>query len=106
MQNESVMEALLTIRPGQKVVYYVGFLDMERGGNPGGKKAATLAGQMARQGRIHLTQRRLGLPTRDGVVDWHSGIGPGFEYIATGAIRENPWTNQSYSISGLGSLVK
>lgn len=106
MKNESVMEALLTIRPGQKVVYFVGYLDMERNGNPGAIKAASMAAQMERRGRVHLTQRRLGLPTREGAVDWCSGIGPGFEYIATGAIREEKWSNQNYSSSGLGSLTK
>lgn len=92
MQNESVLEALLTIRPGQSVIYFVGFLDMERNGNPGAIKAAVLANQMAKRGRVHLTQRRLGLPTKEGVVDWRAGIGPGFEYIATGSIREESWT--------------
>lgn len=92
MQNESVIEALLSIRPGQSVVYFVGFLDLERNGNPGAIKAAVLAGQMARKGRVLLTQRRLGLPTRDGEVDWRSGIGPGFEYIATGAVRDESWS--------------
>jgi len=106
MQNESVIDALLAIRPGQKVVYFVGFLDMERNGNPGAVKAAALANQMERRGKVHLTQRRLGLPTRDGVVDWCAGIGPGFEYIATGAIREESWTKQNSLVSSLGLVTK
>ncbi len=92
MQNESVIDALISIRPGQKVVYFVGYLDMERNGNPGAVKAAVLAGQLSRQGKVHLTQRRLGLPTKDGTVDWSAGLGPGFEYIATGALKEEKWT--------------
>jgi len=106
MQNETVMEALLTIRPGQKVVYFVGHLDMERNGNPGAIKAAVMAGQMARKGRVHLTQRRLGLPTKDGMVDWHNGIGPGFEYIATGAIREESWTKENLRPYDSGYLTQ
>jgi hypothetical protein len=106
MQNESVIEALITIRPGQKVVYFVGFLDMERNGNPGSIKAAAMAGQLARKGRIHLTQRRLGLPTKDGVLDWSTGIGPGFEYIATGALKEESWVEQNLKPYDPGYLPK
>lgn len=91
MDDESIITRLYTLRPGQSVIYYVGFLDAERNGDPLAIKAAVLAGQLARQGKVHLTQRRLGLPTKDGVTDWFTGIGPGFEYIATGALREESW---------------
>lgn len=91
MQNESIINQLLMLRPGASVIYFVGFLDAERNGNPGAIKTAVLAAQLCRQGRVVLTQRRLGAPTKDGKIDWCAGVGPGFEYIATGAIRDEAW---------------
>lgn len=84
MQVNSIIGSLLAIRPGQSVIYFTGFLDLERGGTA--MKAPVLARQLASRGRVYLTQRRLGPPTIEGAVDWQRGIGPGFEYIATGAI--------------------
>lgn len=95
MSSEPTINMLIAIRPGESVIYFVGFLDMERNGNPGAIKTATLAAQLARQGRVHLTQRRIGSPTKDGRVDWHGGTGPGFEYIATGVRREEKWYDPS-----------
>jgi hypothetical protein len=87
MQNDHLMNELITLRPGKSVVYFVGFLDMDRGA----AKIAALAAQLARQGKVILTQRRLGAPVKDGIIDWHAGVGPGFEYIATGVTREEKW---------------
>jgi len=46
---------------------------------------ARLAYKLYTEGKITLTQRRLGPPTMaSGEINWDQGIGPGFEYIATG----------------------
>ena len=89
MSDSLVLNALLTLPPGKSITYFVGFLDraLDRGGSGDGLKAAMMAAALYRQGKVHLTQRRLGLPVKDGMVDWRTGIGPGFEYIATGAGR-------------------
>lgn len=91
MDSIALIQALYTLKPGHSIIYFVGFLDSERYTNAGALKAASVAGELARKGRIHLTQRRLGLPTKEGEVDWRAGVGPGFEYIATGALKEEKW---------------
>ena len=87
MSPEAIITALISLPEGKSIVYFVGFLDMAMRGDVSTIKAAVIAQKLAQQRRVHLTQRRLGLPVREGNVDWHSGIGPGFEYIATGASR-------------------
>jgi len=79
-----VIPAIRELKKGEKVVYHTGFLDSDRG-VPNVRVIATEVFERARVGLIHLTQRRLGPPISNGQVDWRNGVGPGFEYIATGA---------------------
>lgn len=88
MDSVSLVQALHTLQPGRPIIYFVGFLDSARCGNQSISVAAMVAWDLAKKGRVHLTQRRLGLPRKEGAVDWCAGVGPGFEYIATGATRE------------------
>jgi hypothetical protein len=75
-------ETLRNLKPGEAVVYHKGYLGLA----PGVADVASTALELSKQGKVHLTQRRLGPPTLKGQVDWKMGAGPGFEYIATGAI--------------------
>lgn len=80
---------LWNIQPSEQIIYYVGFLDSDRDLLPlesALHKIANLAYQLMKEGRLHLTQRRITPPAlHTGVIDWHRGVGQGFEYIATGA---------------------
>jgi hypothetical protein len=80
----TVIPAVRELRKGEKVVYHTGFLDSDRG-IPNVRIIATEVFERARAGLVLLTQRRLGPPIFKGEVDWRNGVGPGFEYIATGA---------------------
>jgi hypothetical protein len=79
---------LLAIKPGEKVVYYVGDLSHDRVDNENLAEVADVALDMWYEGRACLTQRRIE----------HMAVGgkpPVFEYTATGCIppytkRHNP----------------
>jgi hypothetical protein len=86
---EFTIEKLKNLRPGESFVYFVGFLDGERLKDPLGDSntVAAVAYDLAANGRILLTQKRISSPkTKGGHIDWQFGQGRGFEYIATGAI--------------------
>lgn len=106
MSPDKITATLLALQPGESVIYFVGFLDMDRMTDMDLIRVAMLAQRLFQQGKVHLTQRRLGLPMKDGQIDWCAGVGPGFEYIATGKRREEKWINLGFSNSGLGSLTK
>lgn len=85
-----IYNRLWNIQSGEQIIYHIGFLDFDRDQLPSESplnKIANFAYQLMMEGRAHLTQRRITPPTavRTGVIDWHRGIGRGFEYIATGA---------------------
>lgn len=88
---EEIALRLRAITPGQRIVYFTGFLDSERLERPRGAAAevATLAIELYRLGRVTLTQRRLGPPLFRSNVDWRNGHGPGFDYIAIGVERSS-----------------
>jgi hypothetical protein len=83
-----IYNRLWNIQPGEQIIYFVGFLDAERDPQPSESplnKIANLAYQLMLEGRVRLTQRRIMAPVvHGGMVDWHRGVGQGFEYIATG----------------------
>jgi hypothetical protein len=78
---KTVIPALQNLKRGEKLVYHRGFLDRAPHGVT---EIASAAGELSDAGKVTLTQRRLGPPMFRGEVDWHDGVGPGFEYIATG----------------------
>lgn len=86
MDSAKLIQDLINLKPGEKVVYFVGFLDINKTEDPK-VRPAIIASRLAQEGKIHLTQRRLGLPNKEGETDWLCGVGPGFEYIAIGASR-------------------
>ena len=90
MDQNDLIRRLTSLQPGESLVYHSGKLepgiDFPKDNHDGRLlSVAAIALQLAQSGRVHLTQRRLGPPIKDGVVDWRNGYGPGFEYIATGA---------------------
>jgi hypothetical protein len=79
---------LYALLPGERYVYFKGHLSFTRETNPHGTVAAIsyLAYRLWQDGRVLLTQRRMGDPIKTaGYIDWKQGVGMGFEYIATGA---------------------
>jgi hypothetical protein len=88
MPHEQTIHRLRTLKPGERVTYFIGYLDSDRLADPLGpaNTLAMIAFDLCREGKIHLTQKRLGPPLSRGVVDWKGGHGPGFKYIATGAL--------------------
>ncbi len=87
MDFEQLSLHLRSLGPGQKLTYFIGFLDSERFERPKGpaSQTASVAYDLYLQGFIHLVQRRLSKPFSRGQVDWRNGLGQGFEYIAIGA---------------------
>jgi len=83
-ETESAIKAMSSLEPGETYVYFVGFLDEERLAAP--HAVADAAYHLYLAGKVHLTQKRMTLPTSRGVVDWGRGCGKGFRYIATGAL--------------------
>lgn len=84
---EQISMRLRTLGPGQRVVYFVGYLDSERLERPNGLASLTadVALGLSKKGLVFLVQRRLGPPVCRACIDWRLGHGPGFEYIAIGA---------------------
>lgn len=85
--DEIIIKRMRALRPGESLVYHVGFLDGDRMAGDGSVyRIAKAALEFSSMGIIHLTQQRLGTPkTGEGYIDWKLGIGGGFKYIATGA---------------------
>lgn len=80
----TIIEQLKIIRPGERVIYYVGCMASGRS-SIGNAETAALAMILWERRRAHLVQRRLGPPVLWGSnIDWSAGQGPGFEYIAIG----------------------
>jgi hypothetical protein len=77
--TRDLLDALYKLRRGEKLVYVSGTLTTRSE-----QWLAKMARELYRAGTVTLVQRRLGPPTRDGKIDWHNGIGPGFDYIAIG----------------------
>ncbi len=83
----TMMERLLALNPGDRLVYHIGDLGRDCTVRSPWRDSATRARDMAmalyKDGKVHLTQRRLGKPmTREGAIDWCNGKSE-FEYIAT-----------------------
>jgi len=82
----NIIPALKSLKPGQSMEYYRGFLQDDRAHRTPSRSPETddihaigaEAWKLYLAGKVHLTQRRLGPPLR-------MGCGPGFSYIATGA---------------------
>lgn len=87
------LDALRALQPGESVTYYEGFLQDDRDPSSGHKhplhvQINALADEAYLGyyiGELELFQRRLGPPLskKDGEVNQHTGVGPGFAYIAT-----------------------
>ena len=86
-----VLHKLNNLQRGESFIYHTGFSLVSCP-----KKVRNAAYKAAMDDRVHLTQRRLGLPvtgtTLSGhkIVDWYAGLGPGFEYIATCKTWKSP----------------
>ena len=83
-----MINKLRNLRPGESLVYFVGFLDSEKISTPRSDNSiiAGVAYDLALEGKVLLTQKRLSHPiTKEGHIDWSRGKGDGFKYIATGA---------------------
>lgn len=94
--------SLRNLKPGDRYIYFVGFLDEERYNGSSGHAAqiADAAYALMMEGKVLLTQRRLGPPAlHSGIIDWHRGMGKGFEYIATGAHPR--WTKSNITFAQL-----
>ena len=90
---EDIVYRLKDLRPGEKVIYYKGNL-ANMTPIVGSHITSRLAWDLYEEGRVHLLQRRLGKPkTFLNVVDWQTGVGPGFEYIAVGRSRKSKAPN-------------
>jgi hypothetical protein len=90
---EKIIERLYKLKPGEKIIYFTGFLEYSRSTDPYGStnRIAGVAYDLATSRRILLTQRRLSAPiVHGGYPDWVCGIGRGFDYIATGAHPRSP----------------
>lgn len=88
MSYYDLISKLKALRPGEKLIYYKGFLDQARARKPkdGILILFDTAYDLAMAGRIHLIQQRIGPPIDETKkVNWKGGIGPGFLYIAVGA---------------------
>lgn len=81
----TVIPALRSLARGQQVVYYRGHLAADKRNILDAPLLGTVAYDLYRAGKVHLTQRRIGRPyirqTPTGPVETSHG----FEYIATGA---------------------
>lgn len=87
MTTEELIRSLYNLRPGERIIYFIGFLDKERYDNPTGKYAAVaqVAQDLAERGLILLIQERISPPLRNKLLDWTFGIGGGFRYWAVGS---------------------
>jgi len=86
---DKTIHTLRNLGPGEEIIYFVGWLDTERLVRPQGPdcKVADEAYRLMKEGKLHLTQRRISAPAaKGGFIDWKVGRGSGFKYIATGAI--------------------
>lgn len=90
---EEIIYRLKALTPGERVTYYIGDL-CKMHARTGSHLTARLAWDLHEEGRVHLLQRRLSPPRNHlGAVDWHSGHGSGFEYIAIGKSRKSKAPN-------------
>lgn len=88
--TESIIRRLNRIKPGEAIIYFVGYLDFTRYCDPLGSanSIAIAAYSLYQAKKVHLFQRRLSVPVnRNGAIDWREGRGNGFEYIALGLRR-------------------
>ncbi len=86
--HELIIWRLRRLQPGEIFVYHIGFLESDRLSDPDGSlnRIANTAYDLMSDGSIILTQKRISSPmTKEGRLDWKSGSGAGFQYIATGA---------------------
>ena len=85
--SDYLTKKLRDLRPGESLIYFVGYLDSERLYNPGSQNArvSDVAYDLCKEGKVCLTQCRVGPPiSNGGMIDWKNGLGGGFKYIATG----------------------
>lgn len=89
---EELIARLRSLGPGERIVYFIGFLDELRMKKPPPREViiANVALDLAAQGRVALVQKRLSHPViaKGGYIDWKFGIGKGFEYWAIGLSRK------------------
>lgn len=86
---EEALKIMRSLRPGERYLYFVGYLERERYFNKTSvsSQVATAAYDLMQAGRVHLVQKRSGPPiTKDGRVDWREGCCEAFEYYAVGAL--------------------
>jgi hypothetical protein len=97
-EHDYTIKRLRELGPGEKLVYFTGFLEEERLRHPNGmaNTIAIVAYSLMEQGKIILTQKRVSPPiNRVGNVSWDHGVGSGFSYIAIGAIPKKKYGNWS-----------
>lgn len=91
---EELIQRLRSLKPGERIVYFIGFLDELRMRRPPPREViiANVAYELACSGRVALVQRRISSPvtSKGGFIDWKLGIGKGFEYWAIGLPKKEP----------------
>ncbi len=89
-----LIKQLRSLKPGERILYYIGFLDELRMRRPPPREViiANVAYELYCQDRVLLTQKRLSAPitSKGSFIDWKLGIGKGFEYWATGKTPKEP----------------
>lgn len=91
---------LKSLKPGETYVYFTGFLESEKLNNPDSDscKLAAFAFSLMEAGKVILVQKRLSRPyDQHGALNWSSGMGHGFHYIAVGVTPKVKKPNITYS---------
>lgn len=87
MTRDEAIAKLVTLRPGEQFVYFSGHLAAHREMDSKSSETAVanVAYDLCLKGKVLLTQKRIGPPMAGQIQNWTSGVGVGFDYIATGA---------------------